>query len=109
MTESPDSIVMSDTMAPANAPTLATHKTDSDTLRKRGLSKHQLNIRLLADFVIIARAKAAYAINEESVFFTMARLLGQCDGVERLFQVAPEPETVISRYSGFEFFVRRER
>ena len=50
---------------------LAGHKrTDTD--------KHQMNLRLIADFITLAFATEAYALNEESEFFKMARLYGSC-------------------------------
>ena len=48
-----------------------------------------MNIRLLADFLILAAAPQAYALNEDSVFFSMARLFGACGGVAAVLQPAP--------------------
>ncbi len=87
MEESPNSVLLSDTLV---AEKVGGHKLDGRTLHKYGLSKHAMNVRLLADFIILARAKIAYALNEQSVFFSMARLFGSCGGVERLFETAPK-------------------
>ena len=86
--ESSDSVVLSDTLVEGQT---AGHKLDPQSLDKIGLDKHRMNIRLLADFILLAAAKDAHALNEESVFFKMARLFGACGGVPALFQQAPEP------------------
>jgi hypothetical protein len=106
LAESPDSIVVSDTLAPVGDAVIGTHKVDLYTLKNRGLNKHQLNLRLLADFIILARAPDAYAINEKSLFFTMARFFGKCGGVEPIFRPATEAQTFSAYYKGYEFYFR---
>jgi hypothetical protein len=95
MAESPQSVLLSDTLVAEKA---AGHKLDAGTLGNYGLTKHAMNIRLLADFLILARAKTAYALNAESVFFSMARLFGACGGVEPLFQPAPVAIRIMGAY-----------
>jgi len=60
MKESPDSMLIS---KPVKG---YTHKTLA--------SKHKSNIALLTEFMALAEAKEAYALNEESLFFKMARI-----------------------------------
>ena len=86
MIESPSSVLLSTTLVEDKA---AGHKLDAKSLAAYGLSKHAMNIRLLADFLILAGAKVAHALNEDSVFFSMARLFGACGGVAALLQPAP--------------------
>jgi hypothetical protein len=86
MAESPKSVLLSSTLVAEKA---GGHKLDAKTLHNYGLSKHAMNVRLLADFIILARAKVAFALNEQSVFFSMARLFGSCGGVDQIFQAAP--------------------
>jgi hypothetical protein len=88
MLESPQSVLLSNTLVEDKA---AGHKLDGTALARYGLSKHAMNIRLLADFLILAKAAEAHALNEESVFFKMARLFGACGGVERVLLPAPDP------------------
>jgi hypothetical protein len=106
LTESPDSIVVSDTMAPPGEAKIGTHKAPPTTLKSRGLDKHQLNLRLLADFIIMARASEAHAINEQSLFFTMSRFFGKCGGVEPIFRPATEAQTFSAYTDGYEFYFR---
>jgi hypothetical protein len=47
--------------------------------------KHAYNIALLKEFFILASAKEAYALNEKSVYFEMARMLGQCNDYKSMF------------------------
>lgn len=101
--ESPDSVLLSDTLVEGS---VAGHKLDEARLLQKGFDKHRMNIRLLADFVILGRAKQAYALNEQSVFFSMARLFGACGGFERLFQAAPEASVLSSCYPGYNFEYR---
>jgi hypothetical protein len=86
LAESPQSVVLSTTLVEDKA---AGHKLDAKALADYGLTKHVMNIRLLADFLILARAKEAHALNEESVFFQMARLFGACGAVASVLQPAP--------------------
>lgn len=106
LTESPDSIIVSDTMAPAGNAMAGTHKADLFTLKNSGLDKHRLNLRLLADFIIMARASQAYAINEQSLFFSMSRFFGKCGGVEPVFRPATEAQTFPAYCDGYEFYFR---
>ena len=55
------------------------HRVNEDDLPD-GLTKHDLNLGLIADFMTIACAKQAYALNEESLFFKMPVLFGKCSG-----------------------------
>ena len=91
--ESPESVVLSDTLVEGQA---AGHKLDPQTLGKMGFDKHRMNLRLLADFVLLAAARDAYALNEQSVFFSMARLFGACGGVPALFAPGPSPLPVFT-------------
>jgi len=68
MQESPESKVFS------SAKEGVTHfSTDVD--------KHEMNLAVLTDFFTIASAKDAYALNDGSLFFSMARKFGGCGGV----------------------------
>jgi hypothetical protein len=80
--ESPESVVLSDTLVSGS---VAGHKLDPQTLNQMGLDKYRMNVRLLADFIVLASAKEAHGLNEQSVFFSMARLFGACNGVPALF------------------------
>jgi hypothetical protein len=42
-------------------------------------SKHKSNIALLTDFIALAQAPEAYALNQESLFFKMARITNTFD------------------------------
>jgi len=86
MKESPQSVLLSNTLVAVES---AGHKLAADALQQYGLTKHAMNIRLIADFLILARAREAHALNGESVFFAMARLFGACGGVDKLLQPAP--------------------
>jgi len=92
MSESPNSVLLSNTLVQGK---VAGHKLDARSLEKYGLTKHAMNIRLLADFLILAMAKDAYALNDQSVFFSMARLWGSCGGVAPLFQATPPAFSVM--------------
>ena len=41
-----------------------------------GWTRHQLNLQVISDFVTLALAKEAHALNDESLFFQMARVYG---------------------------------
>jgi hypothetical protein len=101
--ESPESIIASDTLVEGKA---AGHKLNAQALGEVGLEKHRMNIRLLADFVLLARAKEAHGLNEKSVFFSMARLFGACKGVESLFQQAAAAQTLPAYTPGYSFLNR---
>jgi adenylylsulfate kinase len=91
--ESPESVLLSDTLVEGSA---AGHKLDAHSLNAMGFDKHRMNLRLLADFIMLAAAKEAHGLNEESVFFSMARLFGACGGVPALFEpgVSPLPAVI---------------
>jgi len=67
MAESPESKVFSSTKEGV------THFTED-------VNKHEMNLALLTDFFAIASADTAYALNDDSLFFSMARLLGRIGG-----------------------------
>ena len=67
MVESPESKVFSSTKEGV------THFTED-------VNKHEMNIKVLTDFFAIATADKAYALNDDSLFFSMARLLGLIGG-----------------------------
>ena len=102
--ESPDSVLLTDTLVEG---TIAGHKLEPSKLEQQGLTKHQMNIRLLSDFVVLARAKEAYTLNENSLFFKMARIFGACKGVTALFKAAPPSVSMSTCYSGYSFEYRR--
>jgi hypothetical protein len=110
LAESPDSIVVSDVLAPniaSNGAGIGTHKTDPLTLKNQGYDKHQLNLRLLADFIIMARAPQAHAINQDSLFFSMSRFFGQCGGANQIFVPAPKAEKFSTYLRGYHYFFRQ--
>lgn len=43
------------------------------------VDKHEMNLEVLTDFFALAYANEAHPLNEDSLFFSMARLLGICD------------------------------
>ena len=47
-------------------------------------TRHELNLRAISDFLTISLAQEAYALNEDSLFFTMARIYG--NSVKELFE-----------------------
>ena len=101
--ESPGSILLTDTLVEGTA---AGHKLAPPVLEQLGMTKHRMNIRLLVDFVLLASAREAHALNEESVFFSMARLFGACGGVPALFQTAPPAVTMCTCYNDYTFEYR---
>lgn len=80
--ESPDSIVLTDTLVASDG---GGHLLPSDQLPK---TKYEMNIRLLADFLILSKAKQAYGLVEDSSFFEMARLFGTCGGFEKVYEAS---------------------
>lgn len=62
-----------------------------------GMTKHQMNLELIADFMILATAKEAHALNEESLFFRMSTLYGKCKGPEKMGLVVWYKEGVDKR------------
>ena len=73
MNDSPESIVIS------NPKPNTTHYTVD------GVDKHQMNLALLKEFFIIASAKTAYPLNNDSLYFKMARMLGSCPDYKSMF------------------------
>jgi hypothetical protein len=65
MNESPDSKLLS--------------KPVKGYTHKMLTSKHKSNIALLTDFIALAQAPEAYALNQESLFFKMARITNTFD------------------------------
>lgn len=49
------------------------------------VDKHEMNMAILTDFFALAYADEAYALNDKSLFFSMARLLGACTKENRMF------------------------
>jgi len=80
--ESPDSIILTDTLVASQG---GGHLLPSDQLPK---TKYEMNIRLLADFLILSKAKQAYGLVEDSSFFEMARLFGSCGGFEKVYEAS---------------------
>jgi hypothetical protein len=73
--ESPDSIFIS------NPTQGVTHfSTDVD--------KHSMNIQLLREFFMIASASQAYPLNNDSLYFKMARMIGDCPQYKSLFNMS---------------------
>jgi hypothetical protein len=74
MNESPGSVVMSTPMENV------THFTTN-------VDKHEYNIKVLRDFFILCSAKTAYALNENSIYYQMSRILGSCRQYKSLFNM----------------------
>lgn len=106
MNESPDSVLLSDTLVSCNA---GGHKLTADELRRNGLDKPTMNIRLLADFICLATAKDALPLNTNSVFFKVARNFGSCDGISSLLQPAPEASLHAASHAGYHYLTRTTR
>ena len=110
LADSPGSMMVSETLAPniaGGGAAVGTHKTDPQMLKDQGFDKHRLNLRLLADFIVMARAPQAYAINQESLFFSMSRFFGQCGGVEPIFRPAAKAEKFSTHHRGHHFHFRQ--
>lgn len=58
-----------------------------------GVNKHEMNLALLKEFFILASATTAYALNKESTFFRMARILGKCSDFKNMW-----PENLTSKF-----------
>lgn len=101
--ESPDSILLSDTLVTCQS---GGHKLGPDEIAQHGFDKFRMNIRLLADFITLAAAKEAHALNEKSLFFKMARRFGGCGGVSSLLQRAPDPTILPTDKSGYSCQIR---
>ena len=72
MNDSPDSILISNPK-----PNVTHFSVDVD--------KHQMNISLLKEFFMIASAREAYPLNNDSLYFQMARMLGKCPDYTLMF------------------------
>lgn len=79
MDESPSSRLLSDTLVSGSG---GGHLMAAKDL---SVTKHEMNIRLLADFLIIGSAKDAYGLVTDSCFFEMARSFVSSGGLEGLF------------------------
>ena len=55
-----------------------------------GVDKREMNKQLLSEFFLLAQAKTAYALNENSLYFSMARMLGSCSNFKSLFSKQPQ-------------------
>lgn len=103
MSESPDSIVISKTLVKA---TNGGHKLNKIELENLGLTKHEMNMQLIAEFIILAKAKDAYALNEESLFFKMSRFFGKCGGAEKIFQPCGDEKLLPTFQRGYNFRIK---
>lgn len=73
MNESPDSIVIS--------------KPKQDVTHfSTNVDKHQYNLDLLREFFILGSANVAHALNENSLYYKMSRLIGSCPQYKSLFR-----------------------
>ena len=77
MKESPKSRLFSKPKANVN------HFTVKD------INKHEMNLALLRDFFALASATEAHALNIESQYFIMARMLGKMPDYEKMFTGNP--------------------
>jgi hypothetical protein len=84
LSESPESTVIS------NPKENITHFTID-------VNKHEMNLALLKEFFILASAPVAFALNKESVFFRMARILGKCEDYPKMW-----PKNTIKARSSIE-------
>ena len=72
MNESPNSIVIS--------------KPQPDVTHfSTNVNKHQYNLDLLREFFILGSASNAYALNQESLYFKMSRMIGSCSQYKSVF------------------------
>ena len=72
------------------------HLRTAKELERIGTTKHELNMRMLADFITLASATDAYELIEESAFFKMARLFGKCDGSNKIFNYTDKDSVIRS-------------
>ena len=75
MKDSPDSIVISNPLL----------NTNHYSVNSKKVNKHHMNLALLKEFFILASATTAYALNSDSQYFAMARMLGACDDYNNMF------------------------
>ena len=80
MEASPDSVVMTKRFV---TDTRGGHRVNEKDL-PGGLTKHEMNLGLIADFMTLACAKEAHGLNEESLFYRMAVLFGKCNGPKQM-------------------------
>lgn len=85
MEESPTSRLLSDTLVSGGG---GGHLMSAKDIGD--MTKHRMNIRLLADFLIIGSAKQAYGLVTDSCFFEMARSFADAGGIEGLFNQQPK-------------------
>lgn len=85
MQESPESRLLSDTLVASHG---GGHLLSAKDIG--AMTKYRMNIRLLADFVILGAAKEAYGLVLDSAFFEMARMFAVCGGIEGLFKDQPK-------------------
>jgi hypothetical protein len=74
MNESPDSIVISTPM-------------ENVTHFSTNVDKHEYNIKVLRDFFILCSATVAHALNEDSIYYQMSRIMGKCERYKSLFNL----------------------
>ena len=104
LSESPDSIAASKT---AIAGFQAGHKFNENNLSQMGMSKHNMNIQLISDFLLLAQAKEAYALDEESLFFNMARFFGKCGGMKTIFDPCKNEVHLPTSFPGHQFILKK--
>ena len=92
MAESPESKVFSNAKAGVN------HLTED-------ANKHEMILQLLTDFFAIASADTAYALSDDSLFFSMARLLGMCGGLNKCLNNFSFPATSVVNATTKPIFV----
>lgn len=86
MSESPNSVLLSRTPSPITGK--GSHYLSAQELEKYDAKKEILNVDLICDFITLAQAKEAYALVEESLFYTIARACGAI-GAEKLLSESP--------------------
>ena len=89
--KNPDAVVLSDQLQKGKG---GGHLRSAKELQDIGTTKHQMNLRMLADFIMLASATEAYELIEESAFFQMARLFGKCGGCFKIFNFN-DPDSVV--------------
>lgn len=101
--ESPESVVFSDTLV---SNTSGGHKIDPSSLAQHGFDKYHMNIRLIADFLLIAAATEAHPLNVDSLFFKMARNFGAAGGVAAILQPLPAAQQFPTAFPGVSYSLR---
>jgi acyl-CoA thioesterase len=87
MQRCPESVVVTKRFASVK---MGGHRLNESQL-PAGLTKHQMNLDLIADFMTLACAKEAHGLIEESLFFRMAVLFGKCGGPKAMGLSEPHP------------------